>query len=430
MGTSIFRKKITRPFYGWAIVFAAFLIQTVTGGVGSTISAFFLIPMSQALGVGRTAISIGISSRSVASDISSPVIGPILDKHGPRMLLVIGALLSGFAVMALGGVTQYWQYITLSVIVGLVGSAGLGMLIPTTTVSRWFVHRRGRAIAISTAGISVGVALFGPIAQGLISSIGWRWAWVFLGASIWIMVIPVSLAFMKRSPEDMGLMPDGDESRSHSLQTTSPKPENEAVWTLSMAAHTRSLWMLLVAYSLGGTAFSGIQVHQVPAILDRFTPLLAAETVFLFGVTSTISKLIFGFISERIAVQHLIIVCFTGCGLSVLFLSQGSSSEMILAFGVSYGLIRGGYSTLQSIVWAEYFGRSYLGTIRGVFQPVNILSMAAGPLIAGILFDVFNDYNFAFSLFTLLYLLAAGVMLLAPPPKLPSGSVPLQTSFQ
>ncbi len=143
--------------------------------------------------------------------------------------------------------------------------------------------------------------------------------------------------------------------------------------------------------------------------------------IFVFGTMAVVSKLAFGFLAERIPVQYLVMACFAGSALGLLILIQAESPQMVLAYGVVYGLMRGGYTTLQSIAWADYFGRAHLGTIRGVFQPLHFLSTATGPLMAGFLYDSSRNYDTAFSVFVALYLLAAGVMLLAPRPRLPIG---------
>ena len=106
--------------------------------------------------MGRGALALAVVFRTLATSLTGPVIGPLLDRYGPRMLLAIGAFLSGLAVMAKGGVQEYWQFVAVSILLGLVAGAGRGMLVPATTVARWFVRLRGRPIPLVTAWVSVG----------------------------------------------------------------------------------------------------------------------------------------------------------------------------------------------------------------------------------------------------------------------------------
>ena len=425
MTTPLARKQKRPLFFGWRVVFGAFLGEMTSTFFGPPVLGFFIIPMTQALNIGRGAFALGFSIRSVAEAASSVVVGPLVDRYGPRTLMVVGSLLTGFVVMSFGMVQTFWQFALVSAILGVVATAGMGRIVTLVTVSKWFIRKRGRAIGYVTTGFSVGVAL-APLSQVLISWVEWRLSWVILGGSVWFLMLPTSLAFMRKSPESMGLMPDGDTKELSSSAPAfkgGPPVSDDPVWTLRMAVRTRSLWLLEIAAVLATAAVPAVTLHQAPAILDKgFSAPITAAAIFTFGVMAGISKVGFGFLAERIPVQYLFIACLLGSGGSLLLLVSANSTAMIFAYAVSYGLLRGGFPALESIIWADYFGRSFLGTIRGVMRPFILFARAGGPLLAGVLFDITDNYNAAFTIFTAMYVIGGLVMLFAPPPQLPASA--------
>ena len=302
-------------------------------------------------------------------------------------------------------------------------TAGIGRIVTLVTVSKWFIHKRGRAIRYVTTGFSIGVAL-APVSQALISLMGWRLSWVILGGSVWLLMLPTSMAFMRKSPESMGLMPDGDTKEMSSSAPAikdGPPLSDDPVWTLRMAVRTRSLWLLEIATVLATAAVPAVTFHQAPAILDKgFSAPITAAAIFTFGVTAGVSKVLSGFLAERIPVQHLFVGCLVGSGGSLLLLVTTNSTAMVFAYSVSYGLLRGGFPTLESVIWADYFGRTFLGTIRGVMRPFTLIARAGGPLLAGVLFDLTNNYDAALTTFIAMYVISGVVMLFAPPPRNPA----------
>lgn len=419
MLTSPIRNKKSPLFFGWRVVVGAFLGEMTSTFFGPPALGFFMIPMTQALNIGRAAFTLSFSIRSVAEAATSMVVGPLVDRYGPRMLMVVGSLLTGLVVMSFGLVQAFWQFALVSTLLGIVATAGMGRIVTLVTVSKWFIRKRGRAIGYVTTGFSIGVAL-APLSQALISWVEWRLSWVVLGGCVWLLMLPPSFAFMRKSPESMGLRPDGD-TKEMSGRVPVTHSADDPVWTLRMAVRTRSLWLLEFACVLATAAVPAVTLHQAPAILDKgFSASITAVAIFIFGIAAGVSKVGFGFLAERIPVQYLFVSCLVGSGGSLLLLVNANSVGMIFAYSVSYGLLRGGFPTLESIIWADYFGRSFLGTIRGVMRPFILFARAGGPLLAGVLFDITHHYNSAFTIFTAMYLIGGLVMLFAPPPRLPA----------
>ena len=169
------------------------------------------------------------------------------------------------------------------------------------------------------------------------------------------------------------------------------------------------------------TAVPAVTFHQAPAILDKgFGAPIAATAVLVFGLSATASKLIFGFLVERISVQYLFIVCLAGSGGALYTLVIADTLPLVLIYAFSYGALRGAFPTLEAVVWADYFGRTYLGTIRGTFQPLILIARAGGPLLAGVLFDLTGSYDIALKTCIVMLIFGAFAMIFAPAPTHPS----------
>ena len=420
------RKGRKRPFFGWWVVLTGFLSDLAMAANSPHVVGFFLIPMTEALGIGRGTFSLVYSIRTFTEGIAGPVVGRLLDRYGPRMLMAGGAVIAGLALMALGGVQNFWQFTVALGIFGLASAASMGRLVAGVTVARWFVRKRGRAIALITTGMSLGVAVFSPLSQGLIDLVDWRWTWVILGISVWILIVPASLAFMRKSPEVMGLRPDGDpveDSNDGSEQGISSGDKEETGWTLLMARRTGTFWFLTASMVLGTGATTAASFHQVPAILDNgISPTAAASAMVVFGLLGIVSKIIIGFLAERISIQLLIVITTVGSAVSLIILMSANSISMVFSYAALAGFMRPATHPLSTMVWADYFGRKSLGSIQGMIQPPLLLARAGGPLLGGLLFDWRGGYTVAFVVMIGLHFLAALAMVFAPPPKPPSGA--------
>ena len=389
---------------------------------------FFLIPMTEALGIGRGSFSLVYSIRTFTEGAAGPVVGRLLDRYGPRMLMAGGAVFAGLALMSLGSVQNLWQFATALGIFGLASAACMGRLVAGVTVARWFVRKRGRAIALITTGMSLGVAVFSPLTQGFINLVDWRWTWAILGICVWILIIPASLAFMRKSPEVMGLRPDGDpvdDGNEGSEQGIASVDKEEEGWTLPMARRTRTFWFLTASMVLGTGATTAASFHQVPAILDNgVTPAATAGAMVVFGLLGIVSKVTIGFLAERFSIQLLVVLTTVGSGASLIILMNANSVSMAFSYAALAGFMRPATHPLSTIVWADYFGRRSLGTIQGMIQPFLLLARAGGPLLGGLLFDWLDGYTVAFSAVIGLHLMAALAMVFAPPPGLPAKEEP------
>ena len=404
---------------GWGVVAGAFLGNGMFGAVGLVVIGFFFKPMSESLGWSRGAMSGALSLRFVAPVLLAPFIGAKVDAWGARPFVFWGAVTAGLATAGLALITELWQFYLLYGFIGSICFIGIGNLVTSTAVSKWFVQKRGRVLGIADLGVVVSVASLVPLVEFMIDSIGWRNAWVVLGIITTVLVAPVSL-LMRRQPEDYGLKPDGfsEDDDQAPGQAAAQEPESsEPEWTRSQAVRTPTFWLLLLMFNAGGLAISGVLAHQIPHITDRgFSAAQAATVLSVWAILSGVSRVGFGILSDLVPIRYVVAVIMLGSAAGVLLLLWSANAALLYAFAVVYGLFRGAYVMMTTLVWANYYGRKFLGSINGIVLPFNLVSHAVGPLLAGLLFDLKGDYTLALQVFTACYVLAGVLALLAKQP--------------
>jgi len=383
--------------------------------------------MSQDFGWTRAMTSGALTVRSLISSVTAPVVGAMVGRRGPRLIMVVGAAVGGLGFILLSRMSELWHLYLVYGLLGAVGMIGVGGLVSNSTIAKWFIVKRGRAIAIANTGLSLGGVLFAPLAERLITMMGWRSAWVVLGVTTWVLVIPTSATFMRRRPEDVGLLPDGVEAVSHpfgegQLMSSETLPISGAVverpWTLREALRTRTLWLLVVSFNLAGLSAAAVPLHHVAFVTDQgFSTAQAAVSLTVFVFCAAVAKLIWGFVAERIHVRYCVMGVFSGSALALLLLLAGRGIGTVFAFAILFGLTFGGQVVLNPLTWANYYGRASLGSILGTVQPFNMIASAVGPLFAGFIYDITRSYQWAFTTFLVGFVLGTGFVYLARPPQ-------------
>ncbi len=412
-----------RFFYGWTIVLITFSTSMITAGIGGYGLSFFVIPMSEALGVSRTEFS-GIIIFRLALLPLMPLMGILVDKkHGPRLMLVFGSIFAGIALMLTSRVDSLWQfYIVFGVIFGLATMTMGGQLVGPAVISKWFIKKRGRAMAIGTMGISAGGVVIAPLAGWLVGEYGWRTAWVVLGLVLILVVAPAAALFMRRSPEDVNLLPDGDAAPTTQSAALQNRPsEVEYSWTLRQALKTQALWIVLAVQVLMLMSLMPVLFHQVAYIQDKGYDLTTAATVATtLAFSAMVSKLFWGYLTERMHVRWVIALCFVPSGLSLFLLVWAQSVQMLFVYAVIHGFAMGGAPTLMNVVWASYFGRQHMGAIRGVVTPVGMFFGSFSPIFAGWLWTPEKSYGVSFIIFALTYVAGGLLIMMVRSPRAPS----------
>ena len=387
-------------------------------GLGLLNFGLFIQPMEQALNISRAEFGTAQSLRQVAGALTSPFIGRLIDRHGVRLLLPVSTAIGCVCLMLLSGIETGWQLMVLFALMGFVGLIGPGQLLTTVPVTKWFVRLRPKAIAYMSLGVPVGAVVMMPLTQYLIEAIGWRATWIVLGLSAIVIICPLCLKWMRRVPEDHGQRPDGD-----SLSVEISEGEQEAEWTLVTARRQPVFWQLTFAMGMVAFAISTIALHRLPELIDKgIDPMYVGLAIAWDAVLAGAGMYWFGIVGHRIPVRIVGFFGFTLLSIGVVLTIYVEGLWSLLIAMSVWGVGIGGMMFVSNLVWAEYFGREAVGSIRGYAMPFTLLLGASGAPVAGYVFDQVGSYDVVWWVSSGLLLFCALVMLASKPPSSAVGS--------
>ncbi|MEM7343827.1 MAG: MFS transporter [Chloroflexota bacterium] len=397
------------PYYGWWIVAAAIVCHFAAVSLGQSIVSIFLKPVTSELGWQVWQFTLGPSLGLGVSALSGIVAGQIVDRRGPRILILVGVVVTVASFYGLGLQSSIWLYWLLNIIVGLLGWSLFGPLIVNSTLSKWFIKKRGWALAIGSIGVSLAGLITPLVMTSVVDTVGWRNGYYILAIFTFIVVTPMAFV-MRRTPEDYGLMPDGeapsisDTSQQLSVVETHSLTKREAV-------RTSSFWLLVVGFGFNMAALSSVLFHAIPFATDaNFTRGIAALALTINGLGNLLSKAVWGYSLQRFDAKNLVITAFSVSSLGVaLMLLAATTGQVVLLFigFFLYGFGFGGTIPLGEFLWVSYFGRANIGAIRGIAQPLTFLGPTFGPVLIGVWYDYAASYQLAFVTIILVYWMGA-----------------------
>ena len=428
---TVWRASLARalPFYyGWVIVGngVAVSLSTRTVMAVATLSVF-VVPMTQALGWSVGMFSGAVSLGGLVAVFISPIVGRWLDKYGAGVILSAGSIATGALAIGLAFVAHPLAFYTLYVPGRMIFSGPMEIGLPTA-VSNWFIRRRPLGLAVDAVGKGAGLAIVPWAMQLVITGFDWRTAWITLGILTFALGVVPSLLLVARRPEDMGLEPDPAPAREDSANQDSQAAQgsgnsgglDETNFTVGQALRTRAFWILAIFSGAGMMVQAGVSLHQVSHYINQgIDPHFAAMSASTFALAQMPASLFWAALARRMPIRYLMtaaafVVALAAGGTVV---SARALPEIISAAGVGFGV--GGLHLLIRLVWADYYGRQNLGTIRGLTMSVQVGGQALGPVIAGFMFDYFDSYRIPFTFFAVAVFLAGMLAVAAKPPEAP-----------
>ena len=429
------RLRDTFPFYyGWIVVGASSTVVFARMAPAITTLTVLIFPMSQQLGWSRTLIAGSVSAGAIASLVLSPVVGWAIDRYGARPVLVVSVAGLGLAMVSLAWATAPFTFY-LAFAAGRVvfhTSAPIGA---STVAARWFIRKRGRAIGIIFLFGAIGGIVFTMVASLVVESHGLRATWIAIGLVVLVFSVAPSLLLVAERPEDIGLLPDGVEpdlampstedqravrpgfSGEQAAVITQVRRDDDDSWTLREAVGTRTFWVLV---SMGFTSFfvhTSIGVHMGAYFRDiGLGAISAALAVSLSWTVSAVFSVTWGWVTDRIEVRYAYSGMFLVQAGSTLYLILASGTLGVFLAAGFFGIVSAGFNVVPSVMYANYFGRSSLGRIRGLGEAGVLLGQGTGPVIAGILFEIQGSYSMIFWVFVALSLTCSLVVLKAKAP--------------
>ena len=405
-------------YYGWIIVVGAFLGTFIGGGLQSFTFSVFLQPMSEDLGWSRTVLTGALTFRLITAASLAPIFGPMVDKYGPRFLMVGAAIVGGVAAVLLSRVTEVWHFYAIFAFIGMSGGAGLGGVVTGATVVKWFVRRRGRAMAFTTMGGAAPGLILAPVIAFIVFNYSWQAGWLVMGVLFATILLPVSF-FMARQPEDLGLLPDGAKSEAEvdAAYRRRGGLESAYSWRLKEVMRTSAFWLLIVGFVLGSLSISSVILHEISYVLDQgYSEFIATAVLTTHAGFALSIRPIWGLVLERVPVRFVVAAVYLGSSTALIILLTANTTAQFFLFAAVYGMSIAGHAVSQAIIFANYFGRDYAGTIRGVVTPITAGAGAIGPLLVSIGFDETGGYQMPFTVMIGLFWVGVVIMLLAKPP--------------
>ena len=371
-------------------------IRIVGGGLHQFGFTVFFLPISQDLGISRAATSLAFSLSRAQGAIEAPLVGYLIDRYGPRPIIVTAVFLAGVGYILLSWVNSYTTFmivylgvICLAFVAGFVHS-------PLVVANSWFIRQRARAMTVVSAAVPIGGALISPLLAIGVASIGWRWAAFASGCLFLLVCLPLSF-LLQRSPESMGLLPDGEikELTTAGAKTTDAAAKENAEVTSGQAMKTWAFWLLVVSMLARVTCYSTATVHFVPLMVWKgLSEGAAASLLGAFALVNLVAHFVLGWIADRMNKPKLLAACHVLPALSLPPLLSGSGYWPLWFFTIAFTFLDASFP----IVWAtvgDFFGRRNFATIRGAMSFFYMWGSFAGPIMAGAIYDRTQSYVMA-----------------------------------
>jgi len=383
-------------------------LRILGGGLYFYGFSVFFLPLSTDLGLSRAATSLVFSLARAQGAFEGPIAGYFMDRYGPRPLMMLAILMTSAGHMLLSGVHSYFTLLLVYMgVVSLSFHAGF-MDAPMVIANTWFIRKRTIAMALISGSIGIGGFLFTPLLSAAVHTFGWRQAAFGCGLVFLSIGLPIAL-LVRRSPESMGLTPDGDPSiaRHGEIQSKAhPAAHEEVNFTLLAALRTSPFWLLTLATAVRIVILSAVNVHYIPLMVwkgsseQRAAFFLAAQAFI-----SLPSHMIFGIIADRVNKPKLMASCMLLATAAVVLLIFTESEWGLLLFIALFSAVESTFPVNWSTV-GEFFGRKNFAKIRGTMSLIQTWGSVIGPVIAGAIYDSTRSY-------TILLWASAGLLLVA-----------------
>lgn len=384
---------------GWAVVAGCFCILTVGFGCAYSFGVFFT-PLQEEFGASHGAVSTAFAVAILALFSVGPASGSIADRLGPRVLTSGGPILVGIGMVVAGFGQSLW-HVQAAFALGVGGGVGLAYVPGVGAVQKWFDRRRGLATGVAVSGIGAGTLLIPPLAATIVAQLGWREAFIIVGAAVAVAGGAAGL-----------------------LVAPPPRPSDQGAITvtpgvrLGAAVTTRPFALLAIGFLLASFGQFTPIAHLAPYAEDKgISPQTAALLLSLLGVGSAIGRFGIGAAADRIGRWRGLGLSFGGCGLSCILWLVGNDTATLGVFAVLLGTCWGGAVALAPAVMADYFGTRAVSGIIGILYTGVGLGALVGPIMAGVIFDWRGSYTIAILVTIIAPIGAAASVLAAESPS-------------
>lgn len=411
-------------YYGWLIVGIAFVTIAI-GVTARTAFSLLMPPLIEEFRWDRGLAAGAFSFGFLISAVLSPIVGRVIDTRGPRIVILSGAVLMFAGLLLAPYIQNPWHfYATLGVLVG----SGANLMTYTAHsqfLPNWFVRRRALAISIAFSGAGIGAIVLLPWLQTIILTEGWRASCTAIGLMVMAVIAPLSL-FVRKRPEDIGLLPDGAVAQ---VTAGGARPASNIVdpvwaateWTLARAVRTMRFWWIALAYFSALVSWYAVQVHQTKYLTEiGFTPVVAAWALGAVSVIGIPGQILLGALSDRIGREWVWTAGCAGfavCYAALVNMEHAPSTKLLYVMVFAQGFFGYALTSVMGPIVAEIYDGPHYGTIFGTITVALIGGGAVGPWMAGAIHDATGSYRLAFMIIIGCCVVSAGAIWLAAPRK-------------
>jgi MFS family permease len=388
---ALLREPRTRLF-GWRIVLAATIGLAMSPGTVAFYSlGLFIRPISEEFGWSRAEIAFVATILTVSIIVMLPLIGSLIDKYGPRRVLVVSLVLLSLGLMSIVLVDTLWQFYGAFAFIGLAG-AGANSPGYIRTLAAWFDKRRGLVIGIASAGMGLGVMLIPPYVHFLAGIGGWRLAYAGIGLAILILGVPCIFHLLRDTPQEMGYAPDGVES----VEVRPDSVHEPYGYALKDCVRMRQFWILLLLFTFVGGAINAVAVHLVAMVEDQGSATkVAILAASIFGGAMMIGRLATGWLMDRLFAPVVAAVFFLAAVIGMLFLVMGAAEPWLLLAGMLIGLCAGAEGDVLGFLISRYFGLRSMGSVYSYIFGAYLVGVSLCPFLMGVAYESTGSYVLA-----------------------------------
>lgn len=395
----------SKLYYGYYIILAGFITQFVSVGMANYVVGAFMIPMTEEFGWTRAEFSASRSIGQMVMAFTGFLIGAQIDKYGGRRFILIGGAILVAALLGLSQVQSLTHWLLLNGLALTAGAAMIGNLVVNVTLGKWFVERRGRAVALAGMGISLSGIVLPVLATYWVDLYGWRTSWQLLALGAGIMTLPMAFV-VRRAPEDFGWHPDGISPDQVSAgQGAAASADFANSMTRAQAMRTSTFYTLVLAFGLFQISITVMLLQTIPLMTDAgYSRFVASSMISLASVPAFLSKPVWGMLIDRYSPKKLAAIgaALTGSAVLVIVYSTSNTLDAWVYTGfIMMGFGWGGLLPLQEVIWATTFGRRYLGSVRSTALPFVLGMAALGPVLVASYYDRVGNYDLALALIAL-----------------------------
>jgi MFS family permease len=390
---------------GWMIVLVSLIgISTGPAAFGIASLGLFIDVFERQFGWSRAEVSSAASLMMLCSAFSMPIVGRLVDKIGPRKVLIPSVAILALCFLAIPAlVTQFWQFMLVYVAIGTI-AAGTNSVPYMRVLASWFDRSRGLAIGIAGSGTGLGFAYVPLVGQAAISQFGWQAGYVALGLIMLCVTLPLVIFLLKERP-DGAAEADGEGAA-----------EAQSGMNLKEVLRTRNFYLLASIFVTLAFVLYGLIPHMVPLLTDRgVSPAAAAGVASVFGLATFVGRIVIGFLVDKFDARLIAVTFFAisavGLGLLAVPLPNWAMIVPALLLGGSLGA----EVDMLAYLTSRYFGLKCFAQIFGALFGAVLVAMGMGPVAFGLVFDMTGSYGAMLAVGAPACLVAAGLMLMLPP---------------